>query len=152
MELVFQNDCDAAYDVYEPIFDELARKTFKQLKKSTRVSIEVDFVDDERIHQINREYRHVDRPTDVISFAFDDAVEGEVAIKGGPVHDLGVIVISIPRALSQAKDYGHSEKREITFLFVHGLLHLLGYDHGSVEEEAVMFGLQDTILGKKENA
>ena len=152
MELVFQNDCDAAYDVYEPIFDELARKTFKQLKKSTRVSIEVDFVDDERIHQINREYRHVDRPTDVISFAFDDAVEGEVAIKGGPVHDLGVIVISIPRALSQAKDYGHSEKREITFLFVHGLLHLLGYDHGTPEEEAVMFGLQDTILGKKENA
>lgn len=152
MELVFQNDCDAAYDIYEPIFDELARKTFKQLKKSTRVSIEVDFVDDERIHQINREYRHVDRPTDVISFAFDDAVEGEVAIKGGPVHDLGVIVISIPRALSQAKDYGHSEKREITFLFVHGLLHLLGYDHGSPEEEAVMFGLQDTILGKKENA
>ncbi len=152
MELVFQNDCDAAYDIYEPIFDELARKTFKQLKKSTRVSIEVDFVDDERIHQINREYRHVDRPTDVISFAFDDAVEGEVAIKGGPVHDLGVIVISIPRALSQAKDYGHSEKREITFLFVHGLLHLLGYDHGTPEEEAVMFGLQDTILGKKENA
>jgi len=152
VELVFQNDCDAAYNVYEPIFDELARKTFKQLKKSTRVALEVDFVNDERIHQINREYRHVDRPTDVISFAFDDEVEGEVAIKGGPVHDLGVIIISIDRALAQAKEYGHSEKREITFLFVHGLLHLLGYDHGTPEEEAVMFGLQDTILGKKENA
>lgn len=152
MELTFQNDYAPAYDIYEAIFDELARKTLKLLKKSTRVAIEVNFVDDPAIHAINRDYRHVDRPTDVISFAFDDAVAGEVAIRGGPVHDLGVIIISIDRALAQAKDYGHSEKREIAFLFVHGLLHLLGYDHGSSEEEKVMFGLQDRILGPKENA
>ncbi len=152
MELLFQNDFAAPYDVYESIFLDLARKTFKLLKKSTKISMEVNFVDDATIHQINRDYRQVDRPTDVISFAFDDAVEGEVAIKGGGLHDIGVIIISIDRALAQANEYGHSEKREISFLFVHGLLHLLGYDHGSPEEEKTMFALQDVILPKKENA
>ncbi len=152
MEMLFQNDFAAPYDISESIFLDLARKTFKHLKKSAKVSLEVNFVDDATIHQINRDYRHVDRPTDVISFAFDDAVEGEVTIKGGGLHDIGVIVISIDRALAQAKEYGHSEKREISFLFVHGLLHLLGYDHGTPEEEKTMFALQDVILPKKENA
>jgi probable rRNA maturation factor len=151
VDLIFDNAYDASYDGYEAIFAELAKKTFKHLHASTKVSFEVDFVDDPTIHGINRDYRHVDRPTDVISFAFDDAVKGEVAIKGGPTHDLGVIIISLDRALAQAKEFGHSPRREITFLFVHGLLHLMGYDHGTPEEEAAMFGLQDIILGKKEN-
>lgn len=150
VELVFENDYDPTYDVYEPLFVELAHKTFQQLGLTDKVTFEVDLVDDETIHGVNREYRHVDRPTDVISFAFDDKVEGEVAIKGTELHDLGAILISIDRALAQAKDYGHSDRREICFLFVHGILHLLGYNHEKPEDEKIMFGLQDIILGKRE--
>jgi probable rRNA maturation factor len=151
VELVFENDYDASYDVYEPLFNELALKTFHHLKTPGEISLEVDLVSDATIHQVNRDYRHVDRPTDVISFAFDDQVEGEVAIKGSVLHDLGVILISIDRALAQAKEYGHSDQREICFLFVHGLLHLLGYNHEEPTDEKKMFALQDVILGKKDS-
>ena len=97
------------------------------------------------IHKINREFRNVDRPTDVISFAFlDDKKEKE--LKGGPIN-LGQIIISFEKTEEQAKVYEHSLKREMVFLFVHGMLHLLGYDHMNEEDEKVMFGLQNNILG-----
>ena len=98
---------------------------------------------------INKEYRHIDRPTDVISFAFDDNVEGELKINYNKIpHMLGEIFISVDRAKEQAKEYQHSLKREMKFLFVHGLLHLCGYDHMKKEDEMVMFKLQDEIIGK----
>ena len=112
----------------------------------------VTLVDDERIHQLNREYRNVDRPTDVLSFAMNEAGEGETEIfideeefEQFP-NMLGDIVISVPRTKAQAEEYGHSFEREIGFLSVHGFLHLLGYDHGTAEEEAEMFGLQEKVL------
>lgn len=101
-------------------------------------------VDDEEIHQVNREYRNVDRPTDVISFP---ANEGE-SIAALPDGFLGDIMISLPRAEAQAEEYGHSLKRELSFLAVHGTLHLLGYDHMTDEEAKEMFALQDEILGE----
>jgi probable rRNA maturation factor len=106
--------------------------------------VSVSFVSDEEIHELNREYRGVDRPTDVLSFALD---EGEAFPTGDAEQRmLGDIVISVPRAVEQASEYGHSTTREIAFLLVHGFLHLCGYDHEDEASEREMFGLQEEIL------
>ncbi|OLO38891.1 rRNA maturation RNase YbeY [Alkalihalophilus pseudofirmus] len=109
--------------------------------------ISVTFVDDKRIQDINREYRGKDTPTDVISFALNEAGEEEVQIidPEGP-NVLGDIIISIPRTLEQAQSYEHSFERELGFLLVHGFLHLLGYDHLTEEKEKIMFSRQEEIL------
>ncbi len=105
----------------------------------------VILTDDEEVHILNREYRNIDRTTDVISFALND--NGSIP---GPINVLGDVYISIPKMMEQAKEYGHSEKREVAFLAVHGLLHLLGYDHTLGEkEEKEMFDLQKEILNEK---
>jgi probable rRNA maturation factor len=109
--------------------------------------LSLTFVDNEKIHEINREYRGIDRPTDVISFALEENTEGEMEIIGQDLpRVLGDIIISIPRAKEQAEEYGHSFMRELGFLAVHGFLHLLGYDHGTKEEEQQMFSRQEEIL------
>ncbi|WP_420828878.1 rRNA maturation RNase YbeY [Metabacillus dongyingensis] len=109
--------------------------------------LSVTFVDNEKIKEINRVYRSKDQVTDVISFAMEEQGKGEVSIVGvdmPPV--LGDIIISVPRASEQAEEYGHSFTRELGFLAVHGLLHLLGYDHMTEEDEKKMFGKQKEIL------
>lgn len=104
--------------------------------------VSIVLVDNEYIHKINKEYRNVDRETDVISFAFmDDETNPESGIT-----DLGEIYISLEKAHSQSEEYGHSFKRELCFLLTHGLLHLLGYDHMTEEDEKEMFGLQEEVL------
>jgi probable rRNA maturation factor len=109
--------------------------------------VSVTFVSNERIQEINREYRDKDKPTDVISFAMEELGEGEVELVGTDMpRVLGDIIISIPKAVEQAEEYGHSFLRELGFLAVHGFLHLLGYDHMTEEEEKVMFTLQKEIL------
>lgn len=100
------------------------------------------FVTKEEIHELNKQYRGVDRVTDVISFALEDAHD----ISLTDVRVLGDIYICIDRMKEQAIEYNHSETRELSFLTVHGLLHLLGYDHQTKEDEEVMFGLQRKIL------
>lgn len=113
--------------------------------KLKNVYFSIIFVDNEKIHEINREYRKIDRPTDVISFAFNDN-----GFLNGPINMLGEIFVSIDKMREQAKDYLHSEKRELSFLCIHGLLHLLGYDHTLGEaEEKEMFDLQKEILNEK---
>ena len=102
------------------------------------------FVSEERIQDINRECRGIDRVTDVISFAFEEA--GNVFCP--ECRFLGDIYICIPRMEEQANEYGHSVKRELSFLTVHGILHLLGYDHMNPEEEKVMFARQEMILNE----
>ncbi|MDQ0351056.1 putative rRNA maturation factor [Alkalibacillus filiformis] len=111
--------------------------------------ISVTFVLDEDIKAINRDYRGKDDPTDVISFALEEQGEGELEVIGEelPLH-LGDIVISVDRAFEQAKEFGHSDNRELAFLAVHGLLHLLGYDHETEDDEKVMFEKQENILQK----
>jgi probable rRNA maturation factor len=109
--------------------------------------VSVTFVDNEKIREINRDYRGKDQPTDVISFALEEMGEDEVEIVGmdmPPV--LGDIIISVPKAREQAEEYGHSFMRELGFLSVHGFLHLLGYDHETEEEEKEMFSKQKQIL------
>jgi probable rRNA maturation factor len=109
--------------------------------------VSVTFVSNERIHEINREYRDKDAPTDVISFAMEELGEGEIELIGAELpRVLGDIIISIPKAEEQAKEYGHSFIRELGFLSVHGFLHLLGYDHMEKEEEEKMFARQKEIL------
>jgi probable rRNA maturation factor len=109
--------------------------------------VSVTFVTNERIHEINREYRDKDAPTDVISFAMEELGEGEIQLIGEELpRVLGDIIISIPKAEEQAKEYGHSFIRELGFLSVHGFLHLLGYDHMEKEEEEKMFSRQKEIL------
>ena len=104
----------------------------------------VIIVSTEKIHELNKTYRNIDRPTDVISFALED---DETFVKTD-YRVLGDIYICLDKAKEQAIEYGHSFKREICFLSIHGLLHLLGYDHMTKEDEEIMFGLQDKILNE----
>ena len=121
--------------------DDVIKRTLKHEGVSSCV-FSIIFVDEKEIQKINKEYRCIDRVTDVISFAFEDNEN----ISYNDIRILGDIYICIPKMKDQAKEYGHSEKRELAFLTVHGLLHLLGYDHQSEEEEKEMFGLQELIL------
>ncbi len=105
----------------------------------------VIIVSDEEIHEINHNYRGIDRPTDVISFALEDDESSKMDVRV-----LGDIFISIDRAIDQSREYGHSLKRELSFLLVHGLLHLLGYDHMDEADEQEMFNKQKEILDKYE--
>lgn len=117
--------------------------------------VALTFVDDQQIHELNLEYRGIDRPTDVLSFAMNESVDEELDIiyeleEGEELQDmpdvLGDIIISVDRAKAQSEEYGHSLEREIGFLFAHGFLHLLGYDHQDKESEAEMMGKQEAIL------
>lgn len=111
--------------------------------------VSVTFVTNERIQEINREYRDKDSVTDVISFAMEELGEGEVKLKGINIpRVLGDIIISIARAEAQAEDYGHSFMREFGFLALHGFLHLLGYDHVTETQEKEMFTLQKELLNE----
>ena len=104
-------------------------------------SFSVIIVDNKEIHKINKEYRGIDRPTDVISFALEEDENYEIKERL-----LGDIYISIDKVYEQAKEYNHSVKRELFFLVTHGFLHLLGYDHMKKEDEEIMFPLQEKIL------
>ena len=120
---------------------EYVKYVVKKLKMEN-CEFNIIIVDNEKIQMINREYRHIDRETDVISFAFEDNMD--VCYKDFRL--LGDIYISIDRCYSQALEYGHSREREICFLATHGILHLLGYDHIEKEDEEVMNSLQNELL------
>ncbi|NLF80246.1 MAG: rRNA maturation RNase YbeY [Clostridia bacterium] len=128
------------------LFRQAARLTLDELILPIEVEISLLLTDDETIQALNRDYRGLDFATDVLSFAMN---EGEGVSDGGELRQLGDIVISRERAAQQAEAYGHSVEREEVFLFVHGLLHLLGYDHEkSAKAEREMFALQERIMAK----
>ncbi len=111
--------------------------------------VDVTIVDDAEIHSMNREYRGMDRPTDVLSFALDEDCEDEdePELIGGPEEHLyGDIIISAETALRQAEEYGHGLEREMTYLAVHGMFHLLGYDHMTEEDKAEMRAKEEEAL------
>ncbi|WP_444215355.1 rRNA maturation RNase YbeY, partial [Catenibacterium sp.] len=141
---VFDNEVENFENNYEQDFTAIIEQALKTLGIEDDVEVSCVLVDDERIHEINREYRHIDRSTDVISFAMED--NDQFYVEGMP-RTLGDIFISVDHAKKQAEEYGHSLRREMCFLFTHGILHLLGYDHMTDEQEKEMFGLQDQILG-----
>jgi len=109
--------------------------------KIQKVMFNVIIVDNAYIQELNKTYRGIDRATDVITFALEDDQTFNPKKR-----ILGDIYISIEKMQDQALEYGHSEKRELSFLAVHGLLHLLGYDHIEKADEEIMFKLQDEIL------
>ncbi len=132
------------YDNYAFLDSVIKRVLDHEKVKNSLVSI--IFVDKEEIQKINREMRGMDNVTDVISFALED---NDVFAFEDQIRVLGDIYVCIPRMQSQALEYGHSEKRELSFLIVHGLLHLLGYDHIEAEDEKEMFSLQEEILNEE---
>ena len=109
--------------------------------------VSVTLTNNTYIHQLNKQYRGIDRPTDVLSFALNESEEPE--IEDGPdVNVLGDLIISVERAQEQAADYGHSVRREVAFLTVHGMLHLLGYDHMEEADRLEMEAEQRFVMEK----
>lgn len=143
MEITLINRTNENMSHYATIFNKIAVSSEKVLKLNHDNEISVTFVRSATIHKINRDYRHIDRPTDVISFAIRDDIDMDLPEEE---KDLGDIFININYAKKQAREYGHSYEREISFLFTHGLLHCLGYDHMKPADEKIMFALQDKIL------
>ncbi|CEP68226.1 Endoribonuclease YbeY [Moorella glycerini] len=139
-----------------PLGEELISLLEKVLQEAAAVEgvdpgteVGLTLVDDAAIQDLNRTYRGIDAPTDVLSFALEETSPGEPAfVDPGVDRLLGDIVVAVPTAARQAQNYGHSLARELAFLTVHGFLHLLGYDHGTEEEAARMEARQEAILAR----
>ena len=140
MEIGLFNETNKVLDEELKLINDVLLHGLKKLNIDN-VEFNVIIVNNDYIHKLNKEYRNIDRETDVITFALEDdkTFNPEERV-------LGDIYISIDKAISQSEEYGHSLKREISFLAVHGLLHLLGYDHMEKDEEEIMFNLQEEIL------
>ena len=136
MRIHFFNESNKEVDEYKT----LIRKVLKGYSPNKEFNI--IFVEDDYIQQINKDYRNIDRVTDVISFALCDDPNNSFE------NELGDVFICLDQAFRQAADYGHSVIREVAFLAVHGYLHLCGYDHMNKEDEVIMFSKQDEILNK----
>ncbi len=148
VDIQFYNQTSESVETYEAMITTVVNETIKQ-ENLTNEMLECSFifVDNEQIREINANYRQKDAVTDVITFAIEDEMPGEIKIQGIPMpRMLGDVFISLPRTREQAERYGHSFERELSFLAVHGCLHLLGYDHLEPEEEKVMFGKQEDVL------
>lgn len=150
MELVIFDETGRVSDEHLQLIEALLDYAAEWLELEPDTEMSVTLVDNQKIREINREYRNKDTATDVISFAMADEVEEELLIDFSELEslppELGDIFISIDKAEEQAQEYGHSFERELGFLAVHGFLHLNGYDHMTPEDEKEMFGLQNTIL------
>lgn len=142
-KVTFNNLTEEKVEEEELINDVLEFAMKKEKLENT--SFSVIFVDNNYIHELNKNYRNIDRETDVITFALED---DESIINGSDNRMLGDIYISLDKAHSQAEEYGHSFKRELSFLAVHGFYHLLGYDHMTPEDEKIMFGKQEEVLSE----
>lgn len=136
-------------------FDKIADAVYKKLGQTDKLSIELDFVSPEEIQTLNREYRGVDRVTDVLSFPYLDGVKGKVIRRedfGEDIDDetdsvlIGSVCINPERAKEQAEEYGHSLKREVCYLALHGFLHCFGFDHVEKADEEEMTALANEIM------
>lgn len=132
MKVNFYNQTDLKTKAYEKI---IKKALFREENNKT---MEVIFVTPEEIRRINKEFRQIDKATDVLSFPNEDEIETSI----------GDIFINLDQAFKQASEYGHTIFREVAFLAVHGYLHLIGYDHETKEEETEMFRIQEEILNK----
>ncbi|WP_276906698.1 rRNA maturation RNase YbeY [Peptoniphilus duerdenii] len=124
----------------ENIVEKSIEAALKEIEFTDDYEVSVSFVGDDEIHELNRDYRGVDRTTDVLSFPMDDEF----------TNMLGDIVININKVIEQAKEYGHSEKREISYLTVHSSLHLMGFDHEEEEDKKEMRAVEDRVMEKLE--
>lgn len=149
MDIALYDDHSFLNEAHKQLLMGVLTMASDYLKIEDTAEMSVTILDNEGIQLVNRTYREKDAPTDVISFAIEDQVEGEFFIDYDSLElprQLGDIFISFPKAQEQADLYDHSVERELGFLAVHGFLHLNGYDHQTEEEEKIMFDLQDEIL------
>lgn len=144
MELMFEIINETDKDIEELKEVENFIKFVVKKEKLENAIFNIIIIDNPRIKEINRDYRKIDRETDVISFALEDSKDLEYK----DFRLLGDIYISIDKAISQSIEYNHSLLRELSFLSIHGLLHLLGYDHMKEEDEKIMFGKQEDLLNE----
>lgn len=135
------NQTDREIEELKTVEDVLKSAVKKENLVNTTFNLII--VDNDYIHELNKDYRHIDRETDVITFALED---DDSLVMPTDERILGDIYISIDKAMSQAEEYGHSLLRELSFLAVHGFYHLLGYDHMTKEDEKVMFTKQEEVL------
>ena len=144
IKINFYNETDEDVEIYETIITSIIEEATVAEGLSGRTSCNFIFVNNERIKTINNEFRQKDYATDVLTFP---SVAEEFSI--GP-RNLGDVFISVDKMIEQAYEFGHGEVREMSFLAVHGFLHLLGYDHLTPEEEEIMIGRQEVILNAKD--
>ncbi len=130
---------------------EVVAKTFHSEGESGEIELSLVITDDQNIRELNKRFRGVDAPTDVLAFSLEREGDGFIVAAGAATPYLGDVVISCPRAALQAQEHGHSLERELSLLIVHGVLHLLGYDHADQEEQARMWARQDDILRQLNN-
>ena len=141
LQINYTNQTKYKMEEYLDVFNQIAKYTLKKFKMKGNIELSLTLVSRNTIKEINNQYRHIDKVTDVISFEDDSnfkSYDGFIT--------LGDLFICVSRAKSQAKKYGHSMYREVCFLFTHGLLHLLKMDHLTKEEEVEMFKMQDEIM------
>ncbi|MDD6171200.1 MAG: rRNA maturation RNase YbeY [Ligilactobacillus ruminis] len=152
MDLEIYDDTKNVPEEKIKLIEDILNFAGSYLKLPENTEMSVTLMDNEHIHEINKKYRGVDKPTDVISFAIeeDDPDEVPIILPEGEEFDIpkniGDIMVSMDKVKEQAEYLGHSEDRELGFLVVHGFLHLNGYDHMKEEDEREMFGLQREIL------
>ncbi|MEQ6375871.1 rRNA maturation RNase YbeY [Bacillaceae bacterium S4-13-56] len=147
MNIEFQDQTNQVDSKHLDLVENLLNFAAEKEDIGEEAEVSITFVTDQKIQEMNKEYRQKDQPTDVISFAMQEMGEDELEIKGEnlPVM-LGDIIISVDRTREQADTYEHSFERELGFLALHGFLHLLGYDHMTDEDEKKMFGRQEELL------
>lgn len=130
------------YSQYRSKITQINRKISQRLSLPARFTYSVVLTDSDAIQIINRDYRKMDKPTDVISFAYNDGISDFTQFSD----EIGDIFVNLDYVVKQATEYGHSPEREYLFLITHGILHLLGYDHQNPKDEKTMFDLQKEIL------
>lgn len=139
-------------DALENLIKDVAEGVLEFEEIDEKCEVNVMFADNEQIRGINREQRDIDRATDVLSFPFLDAKNGDITVSDEDFYEgylsLGDIVISLERAKEQAEEYGHSFEREVGFLMCHSMLHLLGYDHIDEADRVIMRKKEEEILKK----
>ena len=139
-------------DQYEEIIKKVVEQCFKEEKiENSKLYISITLTNPEHIHEINKQYRNVDRATDVLSFPMFEKEELDEKIKNNDFeHEdvLGDIVISIEKVEEQSKEYGHSFEREFAYMLVHGFYHLMGYDHIKDEDKVIMRKKEEIVLNK----
>ena len=159
MDLIIEKETEDSFDFdYEKAAESIIEQALDYLKCPYEVQVNLTLTDNDGIHEINKEYRQIDRPTDVLSFPLidyeepnvfpenlEEAAEDYFDFDTGELM-LGDIIISVEKCKEQAAEYGHTVLREYSFLIVHSILHLFGYDHMEDDERAVMEQKQREIL------
>ena len=146
MEVYILDKLEQKYLTSEEIID-LIEFALRYLKQPDNSEVSIVLTDAEEVHRLNRDYRGIDAPTDVLSFAQQESLEDSAEI--GDTHDdglLGDIILAVDVVHAQAPEFGNTCQEEMRFMFVHGLLHLLGYDHIEEDEALIMESLEDEIL------